>query len=157
MMWRTLCLVMGWMVSVLALADCDQLPKDEWVGNAGCLMVRGDRVLMVQQRLNGSWGLPGGTAESGERAVCTALRETLEETGLKVQVEQHLLTLRGGFHIYRCSAADGQTPDPNDWFEIQSAGWKDSRQRAELPWRFASQRKKIEALIQQQKVVQQEN
>ena len=131
-------------------AECDHLPADARVGNAGCLLASNGAVLMVQQRLNGSWALPGGTAESGERAVCTAARETGEETGLTVQVLQHLLTLDNGFHIYRCAYTGEQALAPQDWIEIRAVAWQDARQRAVVPWRFSAQRDQIEALMRQQ-------
>ena len=144
---------LGWLVCLLpvvAAADCGQLPGDTRVGNAGCLVARAGAVLMVQQRLNGSWALPGGTAESGERAACTATRETREETGLTVQVQQHLLTLDNGFHIFRGTYTGEQTLAPQDWIEIRAVAWQDARQRSVLPWRFAAQRDQIETLMQQQ-------
>ena len=52
----------------VAPADCDQLPQDHAVGNAGCLVVVDGSALLVQQRLGGGWSIPGGTAEPGERA-----------------------------------------------------------------------------------------
>lgn len=139
-----------WVLPVLAAADCAQLPADARVGNAGCLLASDGAVLMVQQRLNGSWALPGGTAESGERAACTAARETREETGLTVQVQLHLLTLDNGFHIYRCAYTGEQALVPQDWIEIRAVAWQDARQRAVVPWRFSAQRDQIEALMRQQ-------
>ena len=43
----------------------------------------GDKVLMVQDRNTGKWGLPGGYAEPGERSDQTARRELWEETGIQ--------------------------------------------------------------------------
>lgn len=131
-------------------ADCRQAPDDHLVGNAGCVLVKGTRVLMVQQRLTGRWGVPGGTAEDDERAVCTAARETREETGLKVRVERHLMTLDDSFHLFRCSYEGEQKLDPQDMFEIRAVDWQDARQRAALSWRFPSQRKKLEVLMRQE-------
>lgn len=42
------------------------------------------RLLMMRRTDIGSWGIPGGAMEPGERLAETAARETLEETGLLV-------------------------------------------------------------------------
>lgn len=128
--------------------DCGQLEQDQAVGNAGCLIVQGGKVLLVQQQLGGSWGIPGGTADAGERAACTAARETQEETGLAVRVLEPLQVLDNGFHIYRCAVDAGALPLPPDSVEIRATGWFDALQRQNLPWRFPAQRGPTEALIQ---------
>ena len=128
--------------------DCGQLEQDQAMGNAGCLIVQGDRLLLVQQQLGGTWGIPGGTADAGERAACTAARETQEETGLTVRVREPLQVLDNGFHIYRCDVDEGGVPQPRDSVEIRAAAWFDAAQRQNLPWRFPAQRGPTEALIQ---------
>ncbi len=45
-----------------------------------------DRVLLIHRTDNSLWSLPGGTQEIGEDVSGTAVRETWEETGLKVKV-----------------------------------------------------------------------
>ncbi|MEV5767169.1 NUDIX domain-containing protein [Micromonospora sp. NPDC052213] len=44
------------------------------------------RVLLIQRTDNGLWALPGGAQDFGEYIAETAVRETLEETGVKVEV-----------------------------------------------------------------------
>ncbi len=44
------------------------------------------RLLMIQRTDSGLYALPGGTHELGETMVQTAVRETLEETGVLVAV-----------------------------------------------------------------------
>ena len=72
-----------------------------------------DGVLLAQRSELRGWELPGGAAqpeESGEDAV---RREVLEETGIRVEVEQRVAKyLRSGFrphvaHIYRCRYQGG--------------------------------------------------
>ncbi|NLU79095.1 NUDIX domain-containing protein [Micromonospora sp. HNM0581] len=45
-----------------------------------------DRVLLIQRTDNGLWSLPGGGQEIGETVAETAIRETHEETGVRVDV-----------------------------------------------------------------------
>ncbi|MBJ6746594.1 NUDIX domain-containing protein [Streptococcus sp. 121] len=44
-----------------------------------------DGKLLLQKRVSGKWGLPGGLLEVGESLEDTAVREVFEETGLKVE------------------------------------------------------------------------
>lgn len=44
------------------------------------------KVLLTRRTDNGRWCLPGGRSEAGESVMETCLRETLEETGLEVQI-----------------------------------------------------------------------
>ncbi len=48
----------------------------------------GDRFLLVHERKHGqTWYLPAGRVEPGEALTEAALRETLEETGVKIELE----------------------------------------------------------------------
>jgi ADP-ribose pyrophosphatase YjhB (NUDIX family) len=44
------------------------------------------RVLLIRRTDNGLWALPGGAQEFGEYIAETAVRETLEETGIEIMV-----------------------------------------------------------------------
>jgi len=52
------------------------------------------QVLLVHRRTPRLWALPKGTPDSGETIEETALRETREETGLQVVIEQPLRSIR---------------------------------------------------------------
>jgi 8-oxo-dGTP pyrophosphatase MutT (NUDIX family) len=52
------------------------------------------QVLLVHRRHPRLWALPKGTPDSGETIEETALRETCEETGLKVEIERPLRSIR---------------------------------------------------------------
>jgi 8-oxo-dGTP pyrophosphatase MutT (NUDIX family) len=52
------------------------------------------QVLLVHRRHPRLWALPKGTPDSGETVEETALRETREETGLKVEIERSLRSIR---------------------------------------------------------------
>jgi len=67
-------------------------PERPIVG-VGAVIVRGDRALLVRRAtepLKGEWSVPGGALELGEKLRDGAARETLEETGLRVEVGEVL-------------------------------------------------------------------
>ena len=45
-----------------------------------------DRVLLIQRSDNGLWAIPGGAQDFGESITATAVRETLEETGIRIEI-----------------------------------------------------------------------
>ena len=52
------------------------------------------QVALVHRRAPVLWALPKGTPDSGETIEETALRETREETGLEVEIETQLRSIR---------------------------------------------------------------
>jgi 8-oxo-dGTP diphosphatase len=48
----------------------------------------GGRLLLVRRCDSGSWELPGGRVDVGESALAAAVRETAEESGVRVQVTE---------------------------------------------------------------------
>jgi 8-oxo-dGTP diphosphatase len=69
--------------------DTREYPSRPMVG-AGAVVHRGDRVLLIKRKYppnEGRWAIPGGLVELGERVEAAAVREVLEETGLRVKVE----------------------------------------------------------------------
>lgn len=57
---------------------------------AGCVVVNGNKVLLVSNQDKTVYSFPKGHAEDGETAEQVALRETLEETGYKVKITRQL-------------------------------------------------------------------
>jgi 8-oxo-dGTP pyrophosphatase MutT (NUDIX family) len=51
-------------------------------------------ILLVHRRQPVLWALPKGTPDSGETVEETALRETREETGIEVEIEAPLSSIR---------------------------------------------------------------
>jgi ADP-ribose pyrophosphatase YjhB (NUDIX family) len=69
-----------------------QYPERPIIG-IGAVVISGDRALLVRRAtepLKGEWSIPGGMLELGEKLRDGAARETLEETGLRVQVGEVL-------------------------------------------------------------------
>lgn len=65
-----------------------QAPKPNSIVSAVTVHVLDEqqRILLIQRTDNGLWALPGGAQEFGEYIAETAVRETLEETGVTVEV-----------------------------------------------------------------------
>jgi 8-oxo-dGTP pyrophosphatase MutT (NUDIX family) len=95
-----------------------------------CVVVEGDRTLLVRQSYKRLWGAPGGLLDRGEQPEDAAVREVREEVGLRVEVtgtpvpmvwpKLHRVDL-----AYRCRLATGVTPDaavPSSP-EIEEARW----------------------------------
>lgn len=56
------------------------------VPSAGAFVRRGDQVLLIERTDNGNWSMPGGALDPGESLPGCAVRETLEETGIVVEI-----------------------------------------------------------------------
>ena len=83
---------------------------------AQCIVHRGNRLLMVQHRLDGGyWALPGGGVEEGETPAQAALRELREECcveGVIIRETSHTTYPEGWEHITYLVDIGGQTPQP---------------------------------------------
>ena len=54
------------------------------------VIVRDGRVLLVRERTDGGWAMPGGWADPGLTAAQVAVKETVEEAGLEVRATRLL-------------------------------------------------------------------
>ncbi|WP_067671981.1 NUDIX hydrolase [Nocardia miyunensis] len=54
--------------------------------SAAAFVRRADAVLLICRSDNGNWSMPGGAHDPGESLTHTAVRETLEETGVNIHV-----------------------------------------------------------------------
>ena len=109
-----------------------------------------DRLLLTKRSDTGQWCMPGGAADVGESASQAAVRECLEETGLRVRATALLgLYDNRRFHVdppvqTYCSVFGGEvtggelvlTPETLD------AGWFTAEQAAELDF-FRGHRVKV--------------
>ena len=69
-----------------------EYPDAPLVG-VGAIIIEADRVVLVRRGhppLAGEWSIPGGVLEVGETLRQAAVREALEETGLRVEVGELL-------------------------------------------------------------------
>lgn len=111
-----------------------------WVRAAGCV-VHDDAGNMLLILRNGRWDLPKGKVELGETLLQAALRESEEETGIKVQPSTdrqapvktyHIFNLYGGWHLKQTSWFDGHAegikPEgkPQNEEGITAIEWVDS-------------------------------
>jgi ADP-ribose pyrophosphatase YjhB (NUDIX family) len=59
--------------------------RTPFVGVDGAVFDEEGRLLLIQRTDNESWAMPGGAADVGEPPSAVAVREVLEETGLRVR------------------------------------------------------------------------
>jgi ADP-ribose pyrophosphatase YjhB (NUDIX family) len=98
------------------------------------VVVRDGRVLLVRERTDGGWAMPGGWADPGLSAAQVAVKETAEEAGLQVRATR-LLALwdrdAQGMEPYAhavykaylaCEMIDGAA-EPVAGPEASDAGW----------------------------------
>lgn len=99
------------------------------------------RLLLVRRGQEpglGLWSVPGGRVEAGESDAAATAREVREETGLTVEVHEHVGTVeragpRGAapavtyvIRDYRCSLAEGTDPkDAVAGDDADAVGWFD--------------------------------
>ena len=60
---------------------------------AGCLVIDGDKVLLLRRGIEpeiGKWTFPGGYVDLGETPEQAAIRETIEEVGIRVRLGELL-------------------------------------------------------------------
>jgi 8-oxo-dGTP pyrophosphatase MutT (NUDIX family) len=69
-----------------------------WPGAAAVVRDEAGRILLQQRGDSGLWGLPAGALDTGETLAHTAIRETLEETGLCVEPIR-LLNVLAGYEV----------------------------------------------------------
>jgi 8-oxo-dGTP pyrophosphatase MutT (NUDIX family) len=55
--------------------------------SAAAFVMHDRKVLLTQRTDNGNWTMPGGAMDPGESLSATAVRETLEETGISVKLD----------------------------------------------------------------------
>ncbi len=80
------------------------------------------RLLLVRHKETGRWALPGGAAEPGEAPAFTAMRETYEETGLKVKLNRLLAVAGGEAYRYTYTSTGDKVEVHQTVFEAEIVG-----------------------------------
>jgi len=90
----------------LACTACEWIHYQNPLVVVGCLVERGDEILLCRRAIepaHGKWTIPAGFLELGETLAAGASRETLEEAGAEVEVlaphSQLELTHIGQLHL----------------------------------------------------------
>jgi nitroimidazol reductase NimA-like FMN-containing flavoprotein (pyridoxamine 5'-phosphate oxidase superfamily)/ADP-ribose pyrophosphatase YjhB (NUDIX family) len=107
----------------------------------GLVMDDHGRILMVRERVDGKWTLPGGWADIGLSPSEVAVKEVSEESGLKVEAERLLAVYDKRCHVhppspyyiyklvFLCRATGGEL---KPGFDILDAAWIDPEALPEL-------------------------
>jgi ADP-ribose pyrophosphatase YjhB (NUDIX family) len=56
-------------------------------------VIRDDKILLIQERADGKWAMPGGWADLGNTPASVAEREVWEESGFRVEAEKVVAVL----------------------------------------------------------------
>ena len=147
----SLALASTFLLSACATTSDCQIPSS-LKGNAGCLITHNDQFLAARHRKKDKWNLPGGTAERGESAECTAARETKEELGLDVSVGELLVQHENGFYLFNCELAADQyqssySVPPSGINEVTEIQWLYPDQVKAQDWRYPERWEKMQQLV----------
>ena len=105
--------------------------------SAGCLVINDQKQLLVILDYKDQINIPGGSAEEGEFAHCTAGRETWEETGIAANPISLAGVFDNGFHVFACELADHSAQfSPPFWFEVKEVLWLPVSDFDQHSWRF---------------------
>ena len=88
-------------------------------------VIREDKILLIQERTDGKWAMPGGWADLGNAPASVAEREVWEESGYRVKAEKVVAVLDANriqplefFHafkiIFLCRLIDGEPRTSNE-------------------------------------------
>ena len=114
------------------------------VGADAGIVDAGGRLLLIRRADNGLWAMPGGAVEVGETPAEGALREALEETGVRAQAtalvgvfDSRRCGTSGPHHLYHlvflCEPLDLAHAAPSHALEVTGMGWfTEDRLPAEL-------------------------
>jgi len=94
------------------------------------VIFRDGRILLVRERLDGAWSLPGGWADIGLSATENVIKEIREETGYEARAGRLLAVLDKKFHehpvspfhvykmFFRCEIVGGEAVETMETSEV---------------------------------------
>ena len=84
----------GTIINVNDYRGAEFIPEGEYISIVKVIIINKDKKILLQKRsMNkvvnpGQWGLTGGKVDAGEDTLTTAIRETYEEIGIKLNKEE---------------------------------------------------------------------
>lgn len=99
-------------------------------------VVRDDKILLIQERMDGKWAMPGGWADLGNAPASVAEREVWEESGYRVQAEKVVAVLDANriepmefYHafkiIFLCRLIDGEPRLSHETMAVDFFDWNE--------------------------------
>jgi ADP-ribose pyrophosphatase YjhB (NUDIX family) len=93
-------------------------------------VIRDGRILLVQERADGRWAMPGGWADLGNAPASVAEREVWEESGFRIQAEKVVAVLDANriepmefYHAYKiiflCKLLDGEPRTSHETLAVE--------------------------------------
>ena len=96
--------------------------------HAGCLIAKDKKILLVRDSWSKKLGFPAGHHDFGERAFQTAYRETLEETGIRVVIDEYLYESKAtNFRLFKCNIIEETGKHDGEILEFAYVGKEDIR------------------------------
>ena len=103
--------------------------SDQKILVASVVLIKDGKYLLIQEKrrdIYGLWNIPGGRVDPGETLEQTAIRETKEETGLKVKINNPLIVMMDEddlhlLHSFQAEIVEGELNFPQG--EILDAKW----------------------------------
>lgn len=104
--------------------------KEVWNG-AAAVIIKENKILMVQHKESMNWSVPSGGIEYGENPEQACVREAWEETGYRIEVKSSVNIKKTSIqnfdvttHYFLCATIGGELAynDPDD--AIEEVAWK---------------------------------
>ncbi|KKK97717.1 hypothetical protein LCGC14_2649980 [marine sediment metagenome] len=99
--------------------------KDGLRRRATCVVVKNGKVLLVRDKGRRQYSLPGGGIKQGEPSISAAARELYEETGLRADKMERVLTHEGNTQSHAVFLISEHRGEPRLISEIDSLIWWD--------------------------------